>query len=74
MDINQTRIIELLREVHLIAFKEIERLNMRIAWVVLDYLSAQSVDLLFFANPPHRISHFGVGQKYNVFPEGDIRI
>jgi excisionase family DNA binding protein len=31
MDINQTRVIELLREVHLIAFKEIERLNMRIA-------------------------------------------
>jgi predicted DNA-binding transcriptional regulator AlpA len=30
MDSNQTRIIELLREVHLIAFKEIERLNMRI--------------------------------------------
>lgn len=31
MDSNQSRIIELLREVHLIAFKEIERLNMRIA-------------------------------------------
>jgi hypothetical protein len=31
MDSNQTRIIELLREVHLIAFKEIERLNLRIA-------------------------------------------
>ncbi len=31
MDTNQTRIIELLREVHLIAFKEIERLNLRIA-------------------------------------------
>lgn len=31
MDTNQTRVIELLREVHLIAFKEIERLNMRIA-------------------------------------------
>jgi len=30
MDTNQTRIIELLREVHLIAFKEIERLNLRI--------------------------------------------
>jgi predicted DNA-binding transcriptional regulator AlpA len=30
MDNNQARIIELLREVHLIAFKEIERLNMRI--------------------------------------------
>jgi predicted DNA-binding transcriptional regulator AlpA len=30
MDANQTKIIELLREVHLIAFKEIERLNMRI--------------------------------------------
>jgi hypothetical protein len=30
MDPNQTKIIELLREVHLIAFKEIERLNMRI--------------------------------------------
>jgi predicted DNA-binding transcriptional regulator AlpA len=27
----QTKIIELLREAHLIAFKEIERLNMRIA-------------------------------------------
>jgi predicted DNA-binding transcriptional regulator AlpA len=31
MDSKQARIIELLREVHLIAFKEIERLNMRIA-------------------------------------------
>jgi predicted DNA-binding transcriptional regulator AlpA len=31
MDINQARIIELLREVHLIAFKEIEQLNLRIA-------------------------------------------
>jgi excisionase family DNA binding protein len=31
MDSNQARIIELLREVHLIAFKEIERLNMRVA-------------------------------------------
>jgi hypothetical protein len=31
MDTSQTRIIELLREVHLIAFKEIERLNLRIA-------------------------------------------
>jgi hypothetical protein len=30
MDPNQTKIIELLREVHLIAFKEIERLNLRI--------------------------------------------
>jgi hypothetical protein len=30
MDIDQTKVIELLREVHLIAFKEIERLNMRI--------------------------------------------
>ena len=30
MDANQTKIIELLREVHMIAFKEIERLNMRI--------------------------------------------
>ena len=31
MDANQSRIIELLREVHLLAFKEIERLNLRIA-------------------------------------------
>jgi hypothetical protein len=31
MDTNQAKIIELLREVHLIAFKEIERLNLRIA-------------------------------------------
>jgi excisionase family DNA binding protein len=31
MDTNQARVIELLREVHLIAFNEIERLNMRIA-------------------------------------------
>ena len=30
MDATQTKIIELLREVHLIAFKEIERLNLRI--------------------------------------------
>ncbi|MGJ5813676.1 helix-turn-helix transcriptional regulator [Paludibaculum fermentans] len=31
MESNQARIIELLREVHLMAFKEIERLNLRIA-------------------------------------------
>jgi hypothetical protein len=31
MNNNQTKIIELMREVHLIAFKEIERLNQRIA-------------------------------------------
>jgi hypothetical protein len=31
MDTNQARIIELLREVHVVAFKEIERLNLRIA-------------------------------------------
>lgn len=31
MDSNQAKIIELLREVHLIAIKEIERLDMRIA-------------------------------------------
>ena len=30
MDPNQSHMIELLREVHLIAFKEIERLNLRI--------------------------------------------
>jgi predicted DNA-binding transcriptional regulator AlpA len=31
MDATQTKIIELLREVHVLAFKEIERLNLRIA-------------------------------------------
>lgn len=31
MDSNQTKLIELLREVHLLAFKEIERLNLRIS-------------------------------------------
>jgi predicted DNA-binding transcriptional regulator AlpA len=31
MDSNQTKIMELLREVHLLAFKEIERLNLRIS-------------------------------------------
>ena len=31
MDTNQTRVIELLRKVHLIAIKEMERLNLRIA-------------------------------------------
>jgi hypothetical protein len=31
METNQARIIELRREIHLIAFKEIERLNLRIA-------------------------------------------
>jgi hypothetical protein len=31
MDSTQTKIIELLREVHLLALKEIERLNLRIA-------------------------------------------
>jgi hypothetical protein len=31
MENNQSKIIDLLREVHLIAFKEMERLNLRIA-------------------------------------------
>ena len=31
MDTTQAKIIELLREVHLLAFKEIERLNLRVA-------------------------------------------
>jgi len=31
IDTNQTRVIERLREVHLIALKEIERLNLRIS-------------------------------------------
>ena len=31
MEPNQTRIIELLREVHLLAIKEVERLNLRVA-------------------------------------------
>jgi len=31
MDTNQAKIVELLREVHVLAFKEIERLNLRIA-------------------------------------------
>jgi len=31
MDIHQSKVIELLRELHLIAFKEIERLNLRVA-------------------------------------------
>jgi len=31
MDATQTKIIELLREAHVLAFKEIERLNLRIA-------------------------------------------
>jgi hypothetical protein len=31
MDTNQTKVIELLREVRVLAFKEIRRLNLRIA-------------------------------------------
>jgi hypothetical protein len=42
MDPTQTKIIELLREVHLIAFKEIERLNMRI--VELEIQNRQSAE------------------------------
>ena len=42
MDNNQARVIELLREVHLIAFKEIERLNLRI--VELENQSRQPTD------------------------------
>jgi len=42
MDNNQARVIELLREVHLIAFKEIERLNLRI--VELEHQNRQPID------------------------------
>jgi len=42
MDINQGKIIELLREVHLIAFKEMERLNLRIA--ELESLNRQPIE------------------------------
>lgn len=42
MDAIQTKIIEFLREVHLIAFKEIERLNMRI--VELDNQNRQALE------------------------------
>lgn len=41
MENNQARIIELLREVHLIAFKEIERLNLRIAELESEIASNQ---------------------------------
>jgi hypothetical protein len=37
MDQTQTRIIELLREVHLLAIKEIERLNLRITELENDH-------------------------------------
>ena len=44
MDNNQARIIELLREVHLLAFKEVERLNLRIT--ELEHQNRQPVDIL----------------------------
>lgn len=54
MDTNQTRIVELLLEVHLIAFKEIERLNLRIA--ELEGQSRQQIEKERFMpashNPP----------------------
>ena len=37
MDPTQTKIIELLREVHLLAIKEVERLNLRIAELENEY-------------------------------------
>jgi predicted DNA-binding transcriptional regulator AlpA len=54
MDPNQTGIIELLREVHLIAFKEMERLNLRI--MELENQNRQPIETLLVKptinNPP----------------------
>ena len=58
MDTNQTRIIELLREVHLIAFKEMERLNLRIVELEnqnrqqLETISKPAVSSPPVVNPP----------------------
>ena len=52
MDTNQTRIIELLREAHLIAFKEMERLNLRI--IELENQNRQSIEspIVTVSHPP----------------------
>ncbi len=54
MDPTQTKIIELLREVHLIAFKETERLNMRIAELENHYRppTAQAIPKPVAQEPP----------------------
>ncbi len=53
----QSKIIELLREVHLLAMKEIERLNLRI--VELESERRHSVPQSITVNPPAHISPFG---------------
>jgi predicted DNA-binding transcriptional regulator AlpA len=54
MEPTQTKIIELLREVHLIALKEIERLNMRIAEVESQHRppTAQAIPKPVAQEPP----------------------
>jgi len=53
MDPNQTKIVELLREIHLIAFKEIERLNLRIAELEsLSHRQPEPVNIERPAKPP----------------------
>jgi hypothetical protein len=47
MDNNQARIIELLREVHLIAFKEIERLNLRHVFRTKDLFTVRMIHFGF---------------------------
>jgi predicted DNA-binding transcriptional regulator AlpA len=54
MDQNQTRIIELLREVHLLAIKEVERLNLRISELESEHRqqAAQAIPKPVAQEPP----------------------
>jgi predicted DNA-binding transcriptional regulator AlpA len=54
MNTNQTRVVELLREMHLIALKEIERLNLRIA--ELESQSRQPIETGLIKPAPHNPS------------------
>jgi hypothetical protein len=53
MDNNQARIVGLLREVHLIAFNEIERLNLRI--IELENQNRQPVENTIY---PYIFGHY----------------
>lgn len=50
MDANQTRILELLREVHTLAVKEIERLNLQI-------LELKNQNTVVYEQPPSPVIH-----------------
>jgi predicted DNA-binding transcriptional regulator AlpA len=71
MDINQSRVIELLREVHLVAYKEIERLNLRVAELEQQVRHRDIDPLLDHGQHPKKLSFEGQRSE-PVQPEAQI--